>query len=168
MGHARNNPPTQARVGNGIAALLALTAAWSLLLAPAPAAHASSVPTPEEHMRHLINAEREARDLSKLTWGRRLTRVAVQQSHDMAEARTLFHNPRLPRVYDRLGCTILGENVGVVDVTTDAIQAIDALHQGFMASPSHRKNVLRPVYDRVGIGALKSGGRIWISVLFMA
>jgi uncharacterized protein YkwD len=167
MGFAHRPRRSQARVRRGIAALLALTTAWLLAPGSAGDAHASRV-TPETHMRALINAERESRDLGTLHSGRRLAQVALRQSRDMASAGRIFHNPRLHRVYSRLGCSILGENVGAAEIATDVIQAIEALHQAFLSSPSHRRNLLRPRYRRVGIGTVESGGRVWISVLFMA
>jgi uncharacterized protein YkwD len=44
--------------------------------------------------------------------------------------------------------------------------SIRGLHQSFMASTAHRRNNLYRKYDRVGVGVVRRGARIWITVIF--
>jgi uncharacterized protein YkwD len=45
---------------------------------------------------------------------------------------------------------------------------VDSLHGAFMGSPGHRANVLNGEYDYVGIGLVRTGGTIWVSIVFVA
>ena len=42
------------------------------------------------------------------------------------------------------------------------------LHDAFMGSAGHRANMLNASYNRVGIGVVLSGGKIWVTVRFLA
>jgi uncharacterized protein YkwD len=42
-----------------------------------------------------------------------------------------------------------------------------SLHLAFMDSAPHRRNILYRAYKYVGIGVVRSGGRMWVTVLFM-
>jgi hypothetical protein len=70
----------------------------------------------------------------------------------------LFHNPNLGSVTS--GWSALAENVGVgADV--------DRLHEAFMDSDGHRKNILGD-YNYVGVGVVtESDLKMWVTVVFM-
>jgi uncharacterized protein YkwD len=54
----------------------------------------------------------------------------------------------------------IGENVGMgADV--------DSVHQALMASSPHRRNMLDGAFDLVGIGVVRSGSGIWMSMVFV-
>jgi uncharacterized protein YkwD len=79
----------------------------------------------------------------------------------MVRAETLYHTPTdtLKRRVTRW--TTLGENVGVGGTVT-------TLHTAFMGSSAHRSNILYSGFRHVGIGTSKSGGRLWVTVIFEA
>lgn len=54
----------------------------------------------------------------------------------------------------------LGENVGVAS-------SPDRLHQAWMASSSHRANILNGVFTHVGVGIVERGGRYYGVQVFM-
>ena len=131
-----------------------LLTAVLLIGALAPAAAASS----EGELLALINAERAANGLGALSSYADLTDDALAWSQHMMNQGSLTHNPNLAAVtssWDKLG-----ENVGVGP-------NVAALHAAFMASASHRGNVLGD-YDRVGIAIVEeSSSKLWVTVVFM-
>lgn len=54
----------------------------------------------------------------------------------------------------------LGENVGVGG-------AVEALHSAFLASPTHRANMVHPGFSYLGIGVVRSGGVMFVAQEFM-
>lgn len=109
----------------------------------------------------LINDERAAAGLDALAGEGALTDVAVSWSQTMAASKRLAHHPALR---DQVEAAVpdwrgLGENVGVgADV--------ESLHQAFMASAGHRRNILGD-FDRVGVGVVAAKGRLWVTVDFV-
>jgi hypothetical protein len=130
-------------------------AALLLIGAMAPAASASSA---EGELLSLINAERTARGLGSLSMFADLKDDALAWSQHLMDQGSLSHNPNLASAtssWDKLG-----ENVGVGP-------NVAALHTAFMASPSHRGNVLGD-YDKVGIAVVEeSPTKLWVTVVFM-
>lgn len=54
------------------------------------------------------------------------------------------------------------ENIGWSAGTTDERAAAEAIHNGFMGSPTHRANLLNPSYTAVGIGSWATApGQTW-------
>jgi peptidoglycan hydrolase-like protein with peptidoglycan-binding domain len=104
-----------------------------------------------------LNSERAAHGLPKLTMRSDLTAIAQRWSGRLASAHQLSHNPSL--VSQVANWQAVGENVG-------SGPTIAALDSAFMASPKHRDNVLDRTYNDVGIGTVRSGGVIWITVDF--
>lgn len=134
-------------------------AAGSLCVAfaacPLPSAHASYA----EEAAYLasLNGERRAHGLPALREVADLDSVAQRWSRQMADASRLAHNPRLTSQVS--GWQVLGENVGEGPTVGD-------LDAAFMASPEHRANVLDRDYTQVGVGTVRRGGILWITVDF--
>lgn len=126
-------------------------------------AAAPSAPNSDaEALLELINGERAAAGLDALASDPALTGIAVKWSKKMAKANRLSHNPALR---DQVDAAVpdwrsLGENVGVGG-------DIDSLHEAFMASAGHRRNVLGD-FDRAGIGVKSAKGRLWVTVDFVS
>ena len=80
----------------------------------------------------------------------------------MASRGVLSHDPNLAQVAAQVEPAWRGvaENVGVG-------YSVKQLHDAFMGSTGHRNNILNPSYNRVGIGVVLSGGRIWVTVRFL-
>jgi uncharacterized protein YkwD len=106
----------------------------------------------------LINAERRRRGLRTLRPDARLRLAAVRQSRDMVRRRFLEHvNPdgvghdeRIAGAGYRLDeRTLAGENLatGEGETSTPAV-----IVDGWMHSPGHRRNILRPQFREIGIG----------------
>lgn len=146
-----HSSPTGTRAAAAALALL-LLAALSLLAAPP--AHADGG---AEALAVRVDDERAAHGRAPLVHVRDLQAVAQQQAQAMAARGGLFHDPSLgDRVRD---WSRLTENVG---------QAADleSVHAALMASPGHRANILDPGVSQIGVGAVWSGGRLWVSQVF--
>lgn len=100
------------------------------------------------------NQERTARDLAPLRKNACLKRFATKQAARMANQRRIFHQDLGP-ILRRCGLSTVGENVAYGYRTGRAV-----VRQGWMKSPGHRENILRPQFRLMGIGAKKAGG-VW-------
>ncbi len=109
----------------------------------------------EEEMLKLINRDRRERGLRPLVMDPRLRAIAREHSREMFELGYFGHDsPRTGTPGDRLRAAhiaflVAGENVAYEpDVPT--------AHRALMASPGHRRNILSPPFERVGIGIVRS------------
>ena len=90
-----------------------------------------------------------------------LSQVARKHTGRMVATKRLFHSPRRQLRGRVTHWSLLGENVGVGSGPAD-------VHAAFMASDSHRKNILGRSYLHVGIGSRSKAGRVWVTVVFEA
>ncbi len=141
-----------------------LVAATSVMLPLAGAATANVDPgAAESTFFQLMNAERVRSGLPALSADGGIRNVSVAWSTKLSGAQQLSHNPNFAReisaqVTDKW--TRVGENVGRGG-------SVESLHAAFMASPSHRDNVLGD-YNRVGVGVVVDGnGTIWVTFNFL-
>jgi hypothetical protein len=135
--------------------LTTLLSATLLVAALAPAAAAASA---EGELLALMNAERAANGLGALSTHPDLSDDARAWSQHLMNQGSLSHNQNLAAVTS--SWEKLGENVGVGP-------SVAALHAAFMASASHRSNVLGD-YDKVGISVVEeSSTKLWVTVVFM-
>jgi uncharacterized protein YkwD len=105
----------------------------------------------------LLNRDRVANGLRPLVEDAHATAYANQWAASMASTGVLQHSDLHPVIL-QLGWLYLSENIygPLVDVTAEMIEA------GWMASPPHRENILRPDATMAGVGvALDASGRIW-------
>jgi hypothetical protein len=110
-----------------------------------------------------INADRAANGLPRLVVHQDLTGIAQGHSRRMAAAGKIWHNDELfsDRTRDRLGASILGENVGF-----DGGGAATS-HQMYMDSPAHRANILDPRFTHMGIAVTVADGIAYSTEDFM-
>lgn len=107
-----------------------------------------------------VNDERTGRGLPPLEWDKELARLAEGWSEHMIESDTYEHSPDSYRTTP----TMAGghaENIaaGPRDSTT--------LHIGWMRSEGHRRNILHPGLDAIGIGIVCQGdGAMWATQIF--
>jgi len=105
----------------------------------------------EERMHALINRERVDRGVEPLAWCDPCASVAQQHSRDMYRNGYFSHvDSNGDDPFDRMqeasiGYSAAGENLAIAPTTKEA-------HSGLMASADHRENILREVFDEVGIG----------------
>lgn len=131
--------------------------------------------TPEEQkFVELTNASRRDKKLPELTVAPLLVKIAREKSKEMhdlnywghtspitekrtAMTRVLYYLPEKP-----LTMTV-GENLYFCNQVL-----VDEGHQALMASPTHRKNILKPEYKYIGIGTyISDDKRFWTTEIFL-
>lgn len=134
--------------------------------APAPAAttggpaRAAGV---EAEVVPLTNQDRSAQGLGALSRNACLDSVASGYAEQMARSGVLAHNSGAgPAIRGCRPNASWGDNVG-----TAAPCDIARLEREWMASPSHRRNILDGEYTLIGVGAwTDEHGGCWVQVLF--
>ena len=106
----------------------------------------------------LTNQVRAAQGLPALTTDSQLTAVAQAWAVELAGRGVISHNPSIRAQVT--GWKILGENVGVGG-------NVDAIHAGFVASPTHYANLVDTAYTKVGFGIVRLDARIFVVEVFM-
>jgi uncharacterized protein YkwD len=104
-----------------------------------------------------INKARTGRDLRKLRLDPELSKVAMKQTQTMIRKNLLHHTPNLGKRVTRWNS--LGENVGYGGT-------VASLHKAFMASASHKANILGRKFRFVGVGSKQVGSLLWVTVVF--
>jgi hypothetical protein len=108
-----------------------------------------------------INAERSSRGLRSLVMRSDLAAIARAHSRAMAGDGYIYHSSNLPSKVSG-DWRLIGENVGEGP-------DVQSLHDAFMASPAHRKNVLESVFNQVGIGVVRAGdGTLYVTEVYAA
>ena len=90
-----------------------------------------------------------------------LSRAARLHTREMVKQDKLYHTPSDKLSKRVTNWTVLGENVGVGG-------DVQSLHEAFMASPAHADNVLYDSFRHMGVGVVKDGDRLWVTVIFEA
>jgi uncharacterized protein YkwD len=103
----------------------------------------------------LINEARRAHGLAPLRSRKDLRTIAIRWSARMAAMEKIWHNRKLRNQV--FGWWRLGENVGW------AAGSVEYLHQAFLASPEHRRNILDPLFTSIGVAeTVSADGRIFV------
>jgi uncharacterized protein YkwD len=115
----------------------------------------------EQRLGKMIDRARVDKGRVRLVLDDDLSKAARVHSKRMARRNTLYHNTSRT-IRDLLGGNwrMLGENIGEG-------RNVRQIHKAFMRSPSHRENVMRRGYRKVGVGIYRHAGRQWTTVLFL-
>jgi uncharacterized protein YkwD len=105
-------------------------------------------PEEEENFQY-VNRERRQHGLQELLWSDDLSREAQRWSRHLADTGELYHRKPLSQNIDE-GWITVTENVAY-----NPSAGYDGAHSSFMQSPGHRKNILDPKVNRMGIGVTK-------------
>ena len=113
---------------------------------------------------HLINLFRLENGIAPLGWDTSLTDLARVRSTDMAQRNYFSHD--IPGVgYGPLwlleqlkGAIGTGENLGLSDERNET--AMYSLFAAWVASPTHLENLLRPEFNRIGVGVIEIPSRV--------
>ena len=124
-------------------------------------------PEAEREMLDLINRERTENGLPSLEWCSRCAEVARSHSRDMYRNGFFAHedlsgNGPFDRMQSaRIEYAAAGENLALAPRVVDA-------HEGLMRSADHRANILRSVFDEVGIGIYEGPYGLMCTQVFRA
>ncbi len=142
-------------------ALVACVCAQSAQVQDASTPTRSFDPTAELQILRLVNEARADAGAQALVVDDDLTRAARAHTVAMAEHGELSHQfSNEPNLSQRLAAVNVhfsgaAENVAL-DVTPESAE--DSL----MHSPPHRKNLMDPSYNRIGVGVIREGDRIYV------
>lgn len=116
-----------------------------------PASQAATMSQGERELLTAVNAARAAHKLQPLKVDPALTRVAQGYSTTLLRTNTFTHGAFAARLA-RSGARgpVLAENLGWGKGSRATAAGIV---RGWLASPGHRANLLRPGFTRVGLGA---------------
>jgi len=140
-----------------------------------PPAGVSFLDEVERYVLDFTNVERRKYKLSILKYDPMLQTAARTHSADMLEREFFDHaSPEGRTLYDRIAIIhrqligLTGENIGMwqgYDVNEARKLAEEAV-DGWMNSPGHRENILRPHFSHLGVGAAVKGDTVKITQNF--
>ncbi len=110
----------------------------------------------EQEMYKSVNTERAKAGVQLLSFDDKLRGVAREHSDDMFKRGYFSHfTPEGTSPFDRMDKFSIefnsaGENLALAPST-------DLAMQGLMASPGHRKNILSPNFNKIGVGVIDGG-----------
>lgn len=141
---------------------------------PAPAVPRQPVTVSLGNMEARVQAEineiRRSYNLKPLTGNNRLAAVARGHSQNMASRSFFGHtdpsgNSAAERVQGAgIRYQLIAENLAWVENAPDPI---DHIIKGWLNSPGHRANILRPEVRETGVGVFRTGNQFFFTQLFM-
>jgi uncharacterized protein YkwD len=152
------------KITGALAALFVITSApvaqADLRVSAADGSCWSYKPT-ERGFARKINGARGVQKVGRLKLDPELSKSARVHTWAMARQDRLYHTASNTLRRRVTNWTVLGENVGYGST-------VASLHKAFMSSPDHRDNILYNTFKHVGIGVVRKGGRMWVTVIFEA
>lgn len=121
----------------------------------------------EEELLNSLNRERTSRGLKALISHPLLLSASLAHCRKMADENTLSHDfPNYKTLSQRLGDLHIpflacGENVAFSQSIIG-----DRIHQGFMNSEGHRRNILNPDFTHIGLRAVRTGDDFYVTQTF--
>ncbi len=131
----------------------------AVLLAGAASPAGADDLTRRNRMLRLLNQTRRAHDRPVFRLNSSLSHVAWQHSRRMVERRRLFHTADLYGKVRSYGPATWGENVGMAGMAR-------TIRRLWMRSSGHRHNLLNARFRRIGIGAVRARGMVWVTAIF--
>jgi hypothetical protein len=114
----------------------------------------------ERELFDLLNHERAAENLSALKWDEALFKAARQHALLMLNLNSLEHQlSSEPALEERLAAA--GARFSFIAENIAFGKDSNAIHNAWMHSPGHRKNILNPRVTAVGIAAVRGAGGIF-------
>jgi uncharacterized protein YkwD len=142
--------------------MVVIALAGSLAIMSLPSAGASTEScwksrSKEKSMAKKINKARSKNGEHKLGLDPELSLVARRNSRRMAKKEVLVHTSNLGGKVTHW--KLLGENIGYG-------VSVNQLHSMFMNSEVHKDNILNEPFRHIGVGVVKKGDYLWVSVVF--
>jgi uncharacterized protein YkwD len=140
------------------------------ITAAAPSESIVNLSELEAAVLYLINTIRVSNGLGALQANQVLINIAKSRCNDMiANSYFSHYTPNGQNIFNILrenGVAYLnaGENLG--NSSPPSHGTPEAFANAWMASPSHKANILRSVYKKIGIGVVDGGGRRVVTTVF--
>jgi uncharacterized protein YkwD len=151
---------TLKRLAAGMIAGLVLVSLFPATTVGATGSGCNPMNRTERAFKRKINAARgDSRGHLRGDWD--LNQVALKHTREMVARSKLYHTPENAFRRRVTNWSMLGENVGVGG-------SVDSLHRAFMNSSAHRSIALSRSFNRIGVGALRYNGRLWVTIIFEA
>lgn len=139
-------------------ALLLLLAAPATLVQPALAQRAPTVA--EQYLQSAADQERAALHLPPLRRDPALVQAALAHARQMLAHGGISHQfPGEPELSERAAAS--GAHFSVISENVAEGYSPAGIHEAWMHSPGHRRNLLDPSVDAVGIAVVSQGGQIF-------
>jgi len=117
---------------------------------------------PQEYLLRMLDAERARYDLPPLDVSAPLAEVAAEHSRRLRDGTDFGHrSPLEPQ--ERMAAARIPFSVALENVAR--AESLDWVHTLFMASPTHRANVLHPRVTHAGIGVARSDPLAWYATV---
>ncbi len=110
-------------------------------------------------MLRILNNTRRNFNLPVFRLNRELSHTAWLHSKRMVSANRLFHTQDLYSKLRAYRPSTWGENLG-------AAGSLKYVRTLWLRSSSHRHNLLKPGFRRIGIGVVWARGRVWVTATF--
>ena len=129
-----------------------------------------SIESMEQAVARHVNEVRRAHDRLPLEVDRTLSRVAREHACALARQGTLSHDgPSRQSVGDRVKAAgkpfrMVGENLAW---NQNAQDPVSSAMSGWLRSPGHRENILRPGFSETGIGICRRGPAYYFVQVFL-
>lgn len=121
----------------------------------------NSLTSEQRQLLTLLNGERVRHGLKEVIWNDQLYAAAVAHAQLMALRAELSHGfAGEEALRDRLGITGLRFNSAAENIA--AGPTVWDIHNGLMASTSHRSNILEENYNSVAIAIAFAGGKLYV------
>lgn len=114
-------------------------------------------------MLQLVNEERVANGLSKLSWNAELAKVAQTKAQDMVDNNYFSHtSPTYGSPFEMMKSFGVSYRYAAENIAKNA--SIEKAHTALMNSDGHRKNILNANYTEIGIGIVKTSSNSYTVV----
>ena len=131
-----------------------------VVLVPTTAGAGTRVDRYRDRLIDLVNEKRVARGIARLHERVGLNDDAQRHTLRMVRERRLFHTPDLSSKVRTFDARCWGENVGYGSTLRQIVNA-------FMRSAPHRANLLDRRFRGTGMGIVRSGGRYWLTMIYI-
>jgi len=140
-------------------------------IAAAPVESTANLSELEAAVLYLINTIRVSNGLGALEPNQMLTDIARSRCNDMIVNSYFSHytpdGRNIFNIFRENGVSYVnaGENLGQSSPASGGTPG--AFADAWMASPTHKANILRSVYSKIGIGIVDGGGRRVVATVFI-
>ena len=140
-------------------------------IAAAPVESTANLSELEAEVLYLINTIRVSNGLGALQPNQMLTDIARSRCNDMIANSYFSHytpdGRNIFNIFRENGVSYVnaGENLGQSSPASSGTP--EAFADAWMASPSHKANILRSVYSKIGIGVVDGGDRRVVAIVFI-